>query len=113
MLINNIIIPGKIEEWVGELGPITNSAWYIFWRIRIACLEDSAHPSGELGLPPSELGLPQIYYKNYLLIYECTLHTLSKIKLMLNIVLCCFENFPEKIKNIRINLKLYIQVISF
>ena len=47
----------------GELGPITNSAWSIFWRIRIACLEDSAHPSGELGLPPSELGLPKIYYK--------------------------------------------------
>ena len=46
----------------GELGLITNSAWSIFWRTRITCLEDSAHPSEELGLPPSELG-PQFYYK--------------------------------------------------
>ena len=28
-----------------------------------ACPEDLAHPSGELCLPPSELGLPQFNYK--------------------------------------------------
>ena len=43
----------------GKLGLIKNSAWSIFWRIRNACycFEDSAHPSGELGLSSSELGL--------------------------------------------------------
>ena len=69
----------------GELGPIRNSAWSIFWRIRIACLEDSVHPSGELGLSPSELGLlvPQFYYK---ITYQ----------------------YMNLLESIRINLKLYI-----
>ena len=53
----------QVTEGSGELGPITNSAWSIFWIIRITCLEDSAHPSGELGLRPSEFGLPQFYHK--------------------------------------------------
>ena len=52
--------PGSLTG--GELGPITNSAWSIFRRIRITCLEDLAQPSGELDLSTSELGLSHFYY---------------------------------------------------